>query len=81
MMAREFQPQFEEWRRECELIDGEMSQLLRAPLTVSEDERRARKFQFASLIERRSSAAGRFLNNHGVMRLSDLRKKDALGRT
>ena len=68
MMAGEFQPQFEEWRRECGLIDEEINQLLRAPLAVSVEERRVRKFQFASLIERRSSAARKFLNNRGVMR-------------
>ena len=67
-MAQQFQPEFEEWRRECELIDREMGQIVGAPLTVSEDERQVRKFQFASLIERRNAAARTFLSNRGVMR-------------
>jgi len=68
MMAGQFQPEFEEWRRECELIDREMSQIVGAPLTISEDERQVRKFQFALLIERRNAAARKFLSNRGVMR-------------
>ena len=68
MMAGQFQPEFEEWRRECELIDREMGQIVGAPLTISVDERQVRKFQFALLIERRNAAARKFLSNRGVMR-------------
>ena len=68
MMAGQFQPKFEEWRRECELIDREMSQIVGAPLTISVDERQVRKFQFASLIERRNAAARKFLSSRGVIR-------------
>jgi hypothetical protein len=68
MMAGQFQPEFEEWRRECELIDREMGQIVGAPLTISVDERQVRKFQFASLIERRNAAARKFLSSRGVMR-------------
>jgi hypothetical protein len=68
IMAGQFQPEFEEWRRECELIDREMGQIVGAPLTISVDERQVRKFQFASLIERRNAAARKFLSSRGVMR-------------
>jgi hypothetical protein len=68
MMTGQFQPEFEEWRRECELIDREMGQIVGAPLTISVDERQVRKFQFASLIERRNAAARKFLSSRGVMR-------------
>jgi hypothetical protein len=68
IVAQRFQSEFEEWRRECALIDREMGLIVGAPLTVSEDERQVRKFQFASLIERRNAAARKFLSNRGVMR-------------
>ena len=73
MMAGQFQPEFEEWRRECELIDREISSDRWSPLTISEDERQVRKFQFASLIERRNAAARKFLSSRGVMRRVRLR--------
>ena len=68
IMAEQFQTDFEEWRHECELIDKEMGHIIGAPLTISVDERQIRKFQFASLIERRNAAARRFLSSRGVMR-------------
>jgi hypothetical protein len=68
-MAEQVQSElFQEWRRECELIDREMAQIAGASLSLSEDERQVRKFQFASLIERRSTAARKFLSSRGVMR-------------
>ena len=68
-MADQLQSElFQEWRREYELIDREMAQITGVPLTLSEDERRVRKFQFASLIERRNAAARKFLSSRGVMR-------------
>jgi hypothetical protein len=68
-MAEQVQSElFQEWRRECELIDREMAQIAGAPLSLSEDERQVRKFQLASLIERRSAAARKFLSSRGVMR-------------
>ena len=68
-MAEQVQSElFEEWRRECELIDREMAQIAGAPLSISDGERQVRKFQFASLIERRSAAARKFLSSRGVMR-------------
>ena len=68
-MAEQLQSElFQEWRREYELIDKELAQIAGAPLTLSEDERQVQKFQFASLIERRSAAARKFLSSRGVMR-------------
>jgi hypothetical protein len=67
-MAGQFQPEFEEWRRECELIDKEMGHIIGAPLTILVDERQVRKFQLSSLIERRNAAARKFLSSRGVMR-------------
>jgi hypothetical protein len=49
-------------------FDREMGQIVGAPLTISVDERQVRKFQFASLIERRNAAARKFLSSRGVMR-------------
>jgi hypothetical protein len=67
-MSKQFQPEFEERRRECALIDREMGQIVGAPLSVSEDERQVRKSKFASPIERRNAAAGKFLSSRGVIR-------------
>jgi hypothetical protein len=36
-MTKQFQPEFDEWRRECELINREMGQIVGAPLSLSED--------------------------------------------
>jgi hypothetical protein len=67
-MAGQFQTEFEEWRRECELIDREMDEIAVARLSGSNDERQVRKFQFASLVERRNEAARKLLSSRGVMR-------------
>jgi hypothetical protein len=45
-----------------------MSRIASARLSGSEDERRVRKFQFASLVERRNDAARKFLGSRGVIR-------------
>ena len=62
------QAEFEEWRRECELIDREMDEIALARLSGSNDERQVRKFQFASLVERRNEAARKLLSSRGVIR-------------
>jgi hypothetical protein len=67
-MAGHFQAEFEEWRRECELIDREMDEIALARLSGSNDERQVRKFQFASLVERRNEAARKLLSSRGVVR-------------
>ena len=67
-MAQHFQAEFEAWRRECELIDREMGRIVAGTFGVSEEERQVRKFQFASLIERRNAAARKLLSIRGVMR-------------
>jgi hypothetical protein len=67
-MTGKFQAEFEEWRRECELIDREMDEIALARLSGSNDERQVRKFQFASLVERRNDAARKLLSTRGAVR-------------
>jgi hypothetical protein len=67
-MAEQFQHAFEEWRRECETVDREMGRILGTRPSASEDERRVRRFQFASLVERRDAAARKLLAARGVIR-------------
>ena len=67
-MAGQFQAEFEEWRREYEFIDREMDEIALTPLSGSNDERQVRKFQFASLVERRNDAARKLLSSRGVTR-------------
>ena len=68
-MAEQLQSElFAEWRSECETIDKEMTRIASARLSGSEDERQVRKFQFASLVERRNDAARKLLNSRGVIR-------------
>jgi predicted phage gp36 major capsid-like protein len=67
-MAEHFQAEFAEWRRECELIDREMDRIASARLSGAEDERQVRKFQFASLVERRNDAARKLLSRRGVIK-------------
>jgi integration host factor subunit alpha len=68
-MVKQLQSElFKEWRSECELIDKEMSRIASARLSGSGDERQVRKFQFASLVERRNEAARKLLGSRGVIR-------------
>jgi len=67
-MAGQFQAEFEEWRRECELIEREMDEIALARFSGSNDERQVRKFQFASLVERRNDAARKLLSSRGAVR-------------
>ena len=67
-MAEQFQHAFEEWRRECEMIDKEMGRILGTHPSASQDERQVRRFQFASLVERRDAAARKLLAARGVIR-------------
>jgi hypothetical protein len=60
-MFEQFQNAFEQWRLECVMIDREMDRLFRLGFSNSEDERRGRRFQFASLLERRRVAARNLL--------------------
>jgi hypothetical protein len=59
---------FAQWRSECEMIDKEMARIASARLFGSVDQRQVRKFQFASLVERRNEAARRLLSSRGVIR-------------
>jgi hypothetical protein len=68
-MAEQLQSElFQEWRSECELIDKEMSRIISARLSGSGDEGQVRKFQFASMVERRNEAARKLLGSRGVIR-------------
>jgi hypothetical protein len=67
-MAEYLQAEFQEWRRECELIDREMDRIVSGRFFGSEDDRQVLKFQFASLVERRNDAARKLLRSRGVIR-------------
>jgi hypothetical protein len=52
---------FQDWKRECEIIEQEMNRLLAEGIPKSEADRQVRKIQFRSLIERREAAARNLL--------------------
>ena len=56
-MAANTQDAFRQWRRECQLIQEEMDQLLRAGCPESELEQQQRRNRFQELIQRREAAA------------------------
>jgi hypothetical protein len=53
--------QFQDWRRECEVVHREMDRLILAGRPQSQGEQQVRQVQFAALIERRDAAARNFL--------------------
>jgi hypothetical protein len=50
-----------DWKVECETIQREMDHLLKGRWLETSEERRVRQFQFLALIERRDTAARKFL--------------------
>jgi hypothetical protein len=60
-MFEQFQNAFEHWRSECETVDREMGRIVGVGLSMSDDERQVRRFQYASLVERRNAAALKLL--------------------
>jgi hypothetical protein len=72
-MSDTVQQEFTEWRREREAVQAEMDQLIKSGSSLSEDERKVRRIQFAALIERREAAAHKILprNAFGRSRYSE----------
>ncbi len=53
--------EFQDWRRECEVVQREMDRLIKAGRPQSPEERQVRQLQFSALIERRDAAARNLL--------------------
>jgi hypothetical protein len=54
---------FQDWKRESDIIERQMNDLLRAPPPASIADRQVRQIQFVALIERREAAARAFLQS------------------
>ena len=62
MLSREsLQQDFDNWRRECELVEAEMNRIIETALSGTKEDRTIRAVQFAALIERREAAARKVL--------------------
>lgn len=62
MLWREsLQKEFDNWRRERELVEAEMARIISTVSTGATEDRSIRVAQFAALIERRETAARRIL--------------------
>ncbi|MGH9637609.1 MAG: hypothetical protein ACRD72_22470 [Candidatus Angelobacter sp.] len=53
--------EFQDWRREREVVEREMDRLIKAGRPQSPEERQVRQLQFSALIERRDAAARNLL--------------------
>jgi hypothetical protein len=54
---------FQNWKRELDIIERQMNDLLRAGPSASIADRQVRRIQFAALIERREAAARALLQS------------------
>jgi hypothetical protein len=62
MVSREsLQEDFDNWRRERELVEAEMNRIIGTVLSGRKEDRTIRAAQFAALIERREAAARKVL--------------------